>query len=84
MTDRLTVRVVVAALALGVLAGLALIGWLASTQTPIPDALDRLTNLLAGGLIGVLASTRTSVDDPAPVQVVNEPDDPVNVEAVDD
>lgn len=60
MTDRFTIRAVVLALAVGVIVGLGLMGWLASTQTPIPDSLDRLVFLLAGGLVGVLASTRSS------------------------
>lgn len=83
MTDRATVRIVVAALATGVILGLVAMAYLAATQTPIPDPLDRLTNLLAGGLIGVLASTRSTADPepPTPVVVENQPNDPVPVEA---
>lgn len=80
MTDRFTVRVVVATLAASVLGGLAAMAYLAMTQTPIPDQLDRLVNFLAGGLAGVLVSTRSTGDPAQPVEIVNNEDQPVPVD----
>lgn len=72
-TDRFNVRVVVVALAIGVLGGLAALSYLAFTGTVIPDQLDRLITFLAGGLTTVLVSTKSgSTEDTQPVTVVNE------------
>lgn len=72
-TDRFNVRVVVVALAIGVLGGLAALSYLAFTGTAIPDQLDRLITFLAGGLTTVLVSTKSSPgDETTPVTVVNE------------
>lgn len=59
MTDRLTVRMVVAALAIAVITGICFMGYLSVIEKPIPDPLDRTITLLAGGLIAVLSSTRS-------------------------
>jgi hypothetical protein len=64
MTDKTTIRIVVGALALAVLAGLGIMGALALLDHPIPDQLDRLVTVLSGGLIGVLASTRSTLEEP--------------------
>lgn len=83
MTDRFVVRVVVIALAVSVLAGLFGLMYLAITERAIPDQLDRLITFMAGGLVGLLVRT-TSDDGPdgTPVQVMNPPHRPVNVEEV--
>lgn len=72
-TDKFNIRVVVVALAVGVLGGLAALSYLAFTSTAIPDQLDRLITFLAGGLTTVLVSTKTSTpEEPTSVQVVNQ------------
>jgi hypothetical protein len=76
-TDRFIPRVVVVGLALSVLFGMALMGYLASTQTPIPDSFDRLVFLLAGGFVGILASTKSGDKEPVDVVVANKKDDAV-------
>lgn len=78
-TDRLTVRVVVGTLALVVVGGVAVMALLATTHTAIPDQLDRLVSLCAGGLIALLAKTSTG-DDAQDVQVVNDDTQPVPVD----
>lgn len=85
MTDRFTVRVVVCVLGIGVIGGLAALAFLASTQTPIPDQLDRLITFLAGGLASVLATTRSPAQPgeaipPQDVHVANESTDPIPVD----
>lgn len=77
--DKFNVRVVVVALAIGVLGGLAALSYLAMTQTAIPDQLDRLITFLAGSLATVLVTTRTHNDEPQQVVVNNPPSDPVPV-----
>lgn len=81
-TDRFTIRTVVVALAAVVVGGVACMGYLSMTQTPIPDQFDRLVTYLAGVLSGVLASTHSKSDEDPPdkVEVVNEPDNAVPVD----
>lgn len=79
--DRFLPRVVVLALAFVVVGGLGAFVFLASTQTPIPDSLDRL---VFGGLtsLGTLLAKTTYdklTEGTQDVQVVNEPDAPVPV-----
>jgi hypothetical protein len=79
-TDQFPTRVVVVALALVVVGGLAALVFLASTQTPIPDSLDRLVFAALGAISALLAKTsHLSGGDPAQVEVVNAPGDPVPV-----
>lgn len=78
--DTFATRVVVLALAFVVVGGLASVVFLASTQTPIPDALDRLVFASLGALSALLAKTAVSVTPgPTPVEVTNAPTDPVPV-----
>lgn len=80
MTDKFVVRAVTITICFNVTLGVALVGYLASTGTTIPDQLDRLTTLFAGALIGFLV--KTGVDHLAEAQdvnVVNEPKDPIPV-----
>lgn len=79
MTDRRIPLIVVATLAAVVIIGLGAMAYLATTQTPIPDQLDRLTFGALTALGAILATTRGS--EPAPVVVQNKPDDPVPVDA---
>ena len=78
--DRFPVRVVVLSLAFTVIGGLGSIVFLASTQTPIPDALDRLVFLSLGAISALLAKTSGTGDK---VQIDNAIDDPVPVEQVE-
>lgn len=88
MTDRFIVRAVTLTICLNTSLGVALVGYLASTGTVIPDQLDRLTTLFAGALIGFLVKTgvdRLASDPPppsTPVHIVNTPTDPVPTEDV--
>jgi hypothetical protein len=76
--DTFATRVVVIALAIIVVGGLGSIVFLASTQTPIPDALDRLVFSALGAISALLAKTAVSIIPGAqPVEVVNTPADPV-------
>lgn len=77
MSDHFPIRVVVLALSLGFLLSLCLIGWLASTQTPIPDALADVPVFTGGALAGILAKTGTEA-----VTIDQPPDDPIPVEDV--
>ncbi len=84
MTDRSTVQLVIwwlGALALilttGVVAAILL-------QLPIPDPMWSIVSTLYGALAALLVSTRSGPADPAPVQVTNGPDNPVNVEDAPD
>lgn len=79
--DTFATRVVVLALALVVVGGMGSIVFLASTQTPIPDALDRLVFSALGAIGALLAKTAISVTPGATqVEVTNTPDAPVPVE----
>ena len=77
-SDLFPTRVVVVALALVVVGGLGSIVFLASTQTPIPDALDRLVFSALGAIGALLAKTSGMTDQ---VEITNTPADPVPVEA---
>ena len=79
--DLFPTRVVVLALALVVVGGLASIVWLASTQTTIPDALDRLVFTSLGSLGTLLAKTTYDYMKPTQeVEVMNTPENPVPVD----
>lgn len=75
-SDHFAVRVVVVTLAVATLVGLCLTGYLSATEKAIPDQLDRLITLMAGGLLGILSRTSSGTTD---VQVVNEPENAVPV-----
>jgi hypothetical protein len=77
MTDKFPTRVVVVALALVVVGGLGAVVFLASTQTPIPDAMDRLVFTALGSLGTILARPTGGT---TPVEVVNDDEAPVPVE----
>lgn len=77
MTDHFPTRIVVVALAIVVVGGLAAVTFLASTQTPIPDALDRLVFTALGSLGTLLAKTALERDQ---VEVTNDPTHPVPVD----
>ena len=78
MTDGRIPLIVVVTLAVVVVLGEAAMAYLAFTGTAIPDQLDRIATLAIGALAAILATTRGT--DPAPVQVMNEPDEPVPVD----
>ena len=80
MSDLFPTRVVVVALALVVVGGLAAVTFLASTQTPIPDALDRLVFTALGSLGTLLAKTAL---EGSQVEIVNDDANPVPVEDAD-
>lgn len=78
--DTFATRVVVLALAFVVVGGLGAIAFLASTQTPIPDALDRLVFASLGAISALLAKTALSVTPgPTEVEVTNTESSPVPV-----
>lgn len=79
MPDRVPVRVVVIALALGFLGAIVAITFLASTQTPIPDALADIPVFSGGALAGILAKTSPSES----VTIDQPPDAPVPVDPID-
>ena len=80
MSDLFPTRVVVVALAVVVVGGLAAVTFLASTQTPIPDALDRLVFTALGSLGTLLAKTAV---EGGQVEIVNDDANPVPVEDAD-
>lgn len=77
MHDRMIPRIVVVTLAVVVVGGGAAMAFLASTQTTIPDQIDRLVTVAIGALGAILASTRGGEDPPTEVVVTNEATDPV-------
>lgn len=77
MSDAFAVRVVTVTLAVVTLGVLAAVAFLSFTQTAIPDPLTRIGDVSLGALVGILAATRTSAQ---PVEVVNDPDQPVPVD----
>lgn len=83
-TDRFTVRLIATGLLL--IAVLVVCGgfWLTDHEHTIPDALIAIGSGALGGVSTLLASTSTrhADDPPQPVNVVNEPADPVAVEEV--
>lgn len=62
--DRLPVRVVVLALAVGFIGSIVAITFLAATQTPIPDALSDIPVFTGGALGAMLAKTQPTQDSP--------------------
>lgn len=75
-SDRWLVRLVgitVCAAALVAVASIAIAAW---REVPVPDSIDRLGYLLAGGLLGAL-TTRLTGD--GPVEVTNVPGESVAV-----
>lgn len=79
-SDHWSVRVVVGTICVCAVLGVVAVSYLAITGTTIPDQLDRLITLFAGGVLGVLARTSSGPDDPQAVEVVNDPADPVPVD----
>jgi hypothetical protein len=78
--DTFATRVVVIALAIVVVGGLGSIVFLASTQTTIPDALDRLVFSALGAISALLAKTAVSIiPGPTQVEVTNTAEAPVPV-----
>jgi hypothetical protein len=78
--DTFATRVVVIALAVVVVGGLAAVVFLASTETPIPDTLDRLVFSALGAISALLAKTAVSVaTGTTPVEITNTADAPVPV-----
>jgi TRAP-type C4-dicarboxylate transport system permease small subunit len=73
------VMVVVVTLATISILGMGIMGYLAMTQTPIPDQIDRLTFGALTALGALLATTRGN-DQSTPVTVVNNSDQAVPVE----
>lgn len=83
--DTFATRTVVLALAMVVVGGMGSIVFLASTQTPIPDALDRLVFASLGAISALLAKTAISVAaGSTPVEITNPADNPVPVTSDDD
>lgn len=89
--DLLPVRTVVIALAVGFVGSIVAITFLASTQTPIPDALADIPVFSGGALAGLLAKTQQTptadpvYDAPPPIPVtVEQPvEEPIPVEQID-
>lgn len=80
MTDKRTVQIVALALALVVIGAVVAATITALADKVLPDLVGDLAKVSIGALGSLLASTRT-IDQPAPVNVVNEDDNPVPVEA---
>lgn len=78
-TDRLIVRIVVFTLAIVAVGGFVVLALCALTHTTVPDALDRYSFGALTALMALLSKTSTAPDEPQPVEVVNEPADPVPV-----
>lgn len=78
MQDRKVVLAVVVGLIAATLTATLGLIFLAATGETVPDGLVPIATGALGALAGLLASTRTS-DQPQPVQVANEPGDPVPV-----
>lgn len=80
MDDRFPVRAVI--IVLGAVGLIVVLGevFLASTQTTIPDSLDRIGIFALGAIGGILSRTTTPSEDVAQVQVVNDSDEAVPVE----
>lgn len=76
--DSFAIRMATVALALGFLGSMAMIGWLASTQTPIPDAISDMPLYTGGALAALLPGALGKV------RVDNPPSDPVNVTTEDE
>lgn len=81
MTDKRTIQIVAFALALVVVGAIVSSTITALADKTLPDLVGDLAKVSIGALGSLLASTRSS-DQPAPVTVVNEPNDAVPVEAM--
>lgn len=81
MNGKAIPTIVVVTLAILAVAGLGLMGFLATTQTPIPDQIDRLTVGAVSALAAILATTRGATETQQ-VVVKNPPTDPVPTEDV--
>ena len=68
--------IVVTTLALVAVGGLAIMGYLAFFEKPIPDQIDRFAFGALTAIGAILATTRSET-----VTVANQPDEPVPVEA---
>lgn len=79
--DLFPIRVVVLALAIGFVGSIICIAWLASTQTPIPDALSDIPVFSGGALAGILAKTTTTAET---VTIDQPADDPIPVDQTTD
>lgn len=82
MTDKVTIRIVVVALAFGALGGMAAVSLLVWSKVPAAElaVVSSLAGQALGALTGLLISTRSTSDPPQEVTVTNPPHDPVNVE----
>lgn len=78
MNYRTPILIATVALALGFLGSLTMLAWLASTQTPIPDALSDMPLYTGGALAALLpgamsrdtVTVEQPVDEPIPVEEV--------------
>jgi hypothetical protein len=77
--DQFPIRVVVLALGMVVVGGMLVIAYLATTQTAIPDSLDRLVFGALTAVTALLAKTSTTPAGGAPVEIVNDNANPVPV-----
>lgn len=80
MTDKRTIQIVALALALVVVGAVVSATITALADKSLPDLVGDLAKVAIGALGSLLASTRTG-DQVAPVNVVNEPSEPVPVAA---
>lgn len=80
MTDVFIVRAVTLTICVCTATIVGFVCFLAVTSTAVPDQLDRLASLFAGAIIGFLVKTSVGGDEPTPVVVQNETDNPVPVE----
>jgi hypothetical protein len=76
--ERTTINLVVGLLGLAVLFGMGIGGYLAIDGKAVPDFIIATTSGAIGALASLLAQT-SSNQEPAPVNVVNDADDPVAV-----
>jgi hypothetical protein len=79
-SDGFAIRVVVVTLAVATIFGMGLTGYLAVHDSAIPDQLDRLITLMAGGLLGILSRTSSGATETQPVKVVNKDHERVPVD----
>lgn len=79
MTDRGTVRIVILSLAVLALAGLGGTVWLIAVKSDPANIgiVSTHTGAAIGALTATLISTKTAPEEPAEVQVVNPPSEPV-------
>ena len=87
MTDKTTIRMIIAAVSLFAIGSLAGLIWLISsakngTDIAVLGLVGTPMGVALGGLCSMLVSTRSSEDPPQPVHITNPPDDPAQVEEV--